>query len=104
MILCCCKAVVGGSWDFDVFCDPKNQLILPRMHENEKKTSEVFGLYLVRHFDFELIIMHDIMSKTAGLGSWAPHIPEVSAIYAEKAGNANKNLAIYYYTLSVFHA
>lgn len=44
------------------------------------------------------------MSKTAGLGSWAPHIPEVSAIYAEKAGNANKNLAIYYYTLSVFHA
>ena len=44
------------------------------------------------------------MSKTAGLGSWAPHIPELSAIYAEKAGNANKNLAIYYYTLSVFHA
>lgn len=47
------------------------------------------------------------MSKTAGLGSWAPHIPEVSAIYAEKAGNAgnaNKNLAIYYYTLSLFHA
>lgn len=82
------------------------------MHENEKKTSEVFGLYLVRHFDFELIICmtqgchdtDDIMSKTAGLGSWAPHIPEVSAIYAEKAGNANKNLAIYYYTLSVFHA